>query len=76
MVANVIFDIMTKEQEMADFSSYFAVRDKKIEDAAAEVVVEEEKPKRKFNRDNKGGRNNRGDRKAPRAPKNNEGGEH
>ncbi len=38
----------------------------------------EEKPKRKFNRDNKGDRKGgeRRERRAPRAPKNNEGGEH
>ena len=34
----------------------------------------EEKPRRKFNRDNKGDRKNR-EHRAPRAPKNNEGGE-
>ena len=38
----------------------------------------EEKPRRKFNRDNKGDRKGgeRRERRAPRAPKNNEGGEH
>ena len=35
----------------------------------------EEKPRRRFGRDNKGERKDRRDRRAPRAPKNNEGGE-
>ncbi len=47
---NVIFDVMTTETALKDFSEYFAVRDKAVEEyekQADEATVEEEKPKRK-----------------------------
>ncbi len=49
---NVIFDVMTSENALKDFSAYFAVRDKAVEEyekqAAQEVKeIKEEKPKRK-----------------------------
>ena len=48
---NVIFDVMTTENALKDFSEYFAVRDKAVEEFEKQAVVEEkekeEKPKRK-----------------------------
>lgn len=46
---NVIFDVMTGETALKDFSEYFAVRDKAVEEYEKQVAeeVKEEKPKRK-----------------------------
>lgn len=48
---NVIFDVMTQKNALEDFSAYFAVRDRAVEEyekkAAQEAVAEESKPKRK-----------------------------
>ncbi len=48
---NVIFDVMTTETALEDFSEYFAVRDKAVEEyekqAAIEDTQEKDKPKRK-----------------------------
>ena len=44
---NMLFDAITKEKELKDFSSYFASRDKAIEKMEEVVEVVEEKPKRK-----------------------------
>ena len=45
---NMIFDVMTQENAVEDFSKYFAVRDKAIEKMEQEIVeVVEDKPKSK-----------------------------
>ncbi len=48
---NVIFDVMTTETALEDFSEYFAVRDKAVEEyekqAAIEDTQEKDEPKRK-----------------------------
>ncbi len=44
---NVLFDVLTQQQAVADFSAYFAARDKAIKDMEAEPVVEDKKPKPK-----------------------------
>ena len=47
---NIIFDVLTQENAMEDLSSYFAVRDKAVEQMeqeAQEAEKEEAKPKRK-----------------------------
>ena len=44
---NVLFDALTQQQAVADFSAYLAARDNAIKDMEAEPVVAVKKPKPK-----------------------------
>ena len=46
---NVIFDVMTQSNELKDFSEYFAVRDKAVEEYEKQVAEQEKQEKEEKN---------------------------
>ena len=47
---NVIFDVMTQKNELKDFSEYFAVRDKAVEEYEKQVAEQEKQEKEEKSR--------------------------